>query len=127
MLRAQTIAWKLRLPLIYLVDSSGVFLPLQDEIFPDQDDFGKIFCNNSRLSALGLPQFSAIMGDCIAGGAYLPVLSDFLIMTEGSGLFIAGPSLVEAAIGQKTDAETLGGAKLHAERSGTVDIVCKNV
>ena len=125
MLRAQKIAWNLRLPLIYLVDSSGVFLPMQDEIFPDQDDFGRIFCNNSRFSALGLPQFSAIMGECIAGGAYLPVLSDFLIMTEGSGLFIAGPSLVEAAIGQKIDAESLGGTKLHAELSGTIDIVCK--
>jgi len=125
MLRAQNIAWKLRLPIVYLVDSSGVFLPMQDEIFPDQDDFGKIFYNNSRLSALGLPQFSAIMGECIAGGAYLPVLSDFLVMTEGSGLFIAGPSLVEAAIGQKVNAELLGGAKLHAEKSGTVDVVCK--
>jgi acetyl-CoA carboxylase carboxyltransferase component len=125
-LRAQNIAWKLRLPLIYLVDSSGVFLPLQDEIFPDQDDFGRIFRNNSRLSALGHPQFSAIMGECIAGGAYLPVLSDILLMTEGSGLFIAGPSLVEAAIGQKVSAEALGGAKLHAEKSGTVDMVLPN-
>ena len=126
LIRAQNIAWKLRLPLIYLVDSAGVFLPLQDEIFPDEDDFGRIFRNNSRLSALGLPQFSAIMGECIAGGAYLPVLSDLLLMTEGSGLFLAGPNLVEAAIGQKISAEALGGAKLHAEKSGTVDIVSPN-
>ncbi len=125
-LRAQTIAYNCRLPLLYLVDSSGVFLPLQDEIFPDQDDFGRIFRNNSVLSALGIPQFAAIMGSCIAGGGYLPVLCDKLLMTEGSGLYIAGPALVKAAIGQETNAEELGGAKMHAEMSGTVDFYEKD-
>lgn len=120
-LRAQTIAYKCRLPILYLVDSSGVFLPLQDEIFPDEDDFGRIFRNNAVLSAQGIPQFAAIMGNCIAGGGYLPVLCDQLLMTEGSGLYLAGPALVKAAIGQVVDAEELGGVKLHAELSGTVD------
>jgi 3-methylcrotonyl-CoA carboxylase beta subunit len=120
-LRAQTIAFKCRLPILYLVDSSGVFLPLQDEIFPDEDDFGRIFRNNAVLSALGIPQFAAIMGNCIAGGGYLPVLCDQLLMTEGSGLYLAGPALVKAAIGQVVDPEELGGVKLHAELSGTVD------
>ncbi|MCB1135522.1 MAG: acyl-CoA carboxylase subunit beta, partial [Chlamydiia bacterium] len=120
-LRAQRIAFQCRLPLIYLVDSSGVFLPLQDEIFPDEDDFGRIFRNNSVLSAAGIPQFAAVMGNCIAGGAYLPVLCDKLLMTEGSGLYLAGPALVKAAIGQEADPEELGGAKMHAEISGTVD------
>jgi 3-methylcrotonyl-CoA carboxylase beta subunit len=120
-LRAQRIAFECRLPLIYLVDSSGVFLPLQDEIFPDEDDFGRIFRNNAILSAAGLPQFAAIMGNCIAGGGYLPVLCDKLLMTEGSGLYLAGPALVKAAIGQIVDTEELGGAKMHAEISGTVD------
>lgn len=122
-LRAQRIAYECRLPLIYLVDSSGVFLPLQDEIFPDEDDFGRIFRNNAVLSAEGLPQIAAIMGNCIAGGGYLPVLCDKLLMTKGSGLYLAGPALVKAAIGQVVDTETLGGADMHAEISGTVDFL----
>jgi acetyl-CoA carboxylase carboxyltransferase component len=120
-LRAQRIAMLFRLPLVYLVDSAGVFLPLQDEIFPDEDDFGRIFRNNAVISAMGIPQYSAVMGNCVAGGAYLPVLSDTLLMTEGSQLYLAGPALVKAAIGQKVDPEELGGAKMHAEISGTVD------
>jgi acetyl-CoA carboxylase carboxyltransferase component len=120
-LRAQRIASDNRLPLIYLVDSAGVFLPLQDEIFPDEDDFGRIFRNNARLSATGVPQIAAIMGNCVAGGAYLPVMSDKILMTEGSGLYIAGPSLVKAAIGQDLSSEALGGASLHAALSGTID------
>ncbi len=120
-LRAQRIAYECRLPLIYLVDSSGVFLPLQAEIFPDEDDFGRIFRNNAVLSAAGIPQLAAIMGNCIAGGGYLPVLCDKLLMTEGSGLYLAGPALVKAAIGQSVDTEELGGAAMHAEISGTVD------
>lgn len=120
-LRAQRIAYECRLPIIYLVDSSGVFLPLQDEIFPDEDDFGRIFRNNAIISAAGIPQIAAIMGNCIAGGGYLPVLCDKLIMTEGSGLYLAGPALVKAAIGQVADPEELGGAKMHASISGTVD------
>jgi len=122
-LRAQRVAFECRLPTIYLVDSSGVFLPLQDEIFPDEDDFGRIFRNNSIFSAAGIPQFAAVMGNCIAGGAYLPVLCDQLLMTEGSGLYLAGPALVKAAIGQVADPEELGGARMHAEMSGTVDFV----
>jgi len=121
MLRAQRIAFECRLPVVYLVDSSGVFLPLQDEIFPDEDDFGRIFRNNSVLSAAGVPQIAAVMGNCIAGGAYLPVLCDKLLMTEGSGLYLAGPALVKAAIGQNANTEELGGARMHAEISGTVD------
>src|SRR5437868_9712035 len=121
LLRAQRIAFECSLPIIYLVDSAGVFLPLQDEIFPDEDDFGRIFRNNSVISAAGIPQFAAIMGNCVAGGAYLPVLCDKILMTEGSGLYLAGPSLVKAAIGQVVDQEELGGAKMHAEISGTVD------
>ncbi len=121
LIRAQRIAFECALPLVYLVDSAGVFLPMQDEIFPDEDDFGRIFRNNSVISAAGLPQFAAIMGNCVAGGAYLPVLCDKILMTEGSGLYLAGPSLVKAAIGQIVDAEELGGAKMHAEISGTVD------
>jgi len=120
-LRAQRIAFECSLPLIYLVDSAGAYLPMQDEIFPDEDDFGRIFRNNSVLSAAGLPQYAAIMGNCIAGGAYLPVLSDKILMTEGSGLYLAGPALVKAAIGQDVDDETLGGASMHAEISGTID------
>jgi 3-methylcrotonyl-CoA carboxylase beta subunit len=120
-LRAQRIAFECGLPLVYLVDSSGVFLPMQDEIFPDEDDFGRIFRNNAVLSAAGLPQYAAVMGNCVAGGAYLPVLCDKILMTEGSGLYLAGPSLVKAAIGQDTDSESLGGAAMHAEISGTVD------
>lgn len=120
-LRAQRIAFECNLPLVYLVDSSGVFLPMQDEIFPDEDDFGRIFRNNAVISAAGIPQYAAIMGNCVAGGAYLPVLCDKILMTEGSGLYLAGPQLVKAAIGQETDPETLGGAAMHAEISGTVD------
>jgi 3-methylcrotonyl-CoA carboxylase beta subunit len=121
LLRAQRIAFECSLPIIYLVDSAGVFLPMQDEIFPDEDDFGRIFRNNSVISAAGVPQFAAIMGNCVAGGAYLPVLCDKILMTEGSGLYLAGPSLVKAAIGQVVDQEELGGAKMHSEVSGTVD------
>src|SRR5580698_10248774 len=120
-LRLQRIASLFRLPLVYLVDSAGVYLPMQDEIFPDEDDFGRIFRNNAVLSAAGLPQYAAVMGNCVAGGAYLPVLCDKILMTEGSGLYLAGPSLVKAAIRQDTDSETLGGAAMHAEISGTVD------
>ena len=120
-LRAQRIAMDNRLPLIYLVDSSGVFLPLQEEIFPDQDDFGRIFRNNARISAMGIPQMAAIMGSCVAGGAYLPVMCDKILMTEGSGLYIAGPALVKAAIGQDLESEELGGAELHSRLSGTID------
>jgi 3-methylcrotonyl-CoA carboxylase beta subunit len=120
-LRAQRIAMENRLPLIYLVDSAGVFLPLQDEVFPDEDDFGRIFRNNAVISAEGIPQFAAIMGNCVAGGGYLPVLCDKLLMTEGSGLYLAGPALVKAAIGQTVSHEDLGGAKMHASVSGTID------
>ncbi len=120
-LRAQRIAAENHLPLIYLVDSSGVFLPMQDEVFPDEDDFGRIFRNNAVISALGIPQFAAIMGNCVAGGAYLPVLCDTVLMTEGSGLYLAGPALVKAAIGQDVSHEELGGATMHATVSGTVD------
>ncbi len=120
-LRAQAIAGRNRLPLVYLVDSSGVFLPLQDEVFPDDDDFGRIFRNNAVLSAQGVPQFAAIMGNCVAGGAYLPVLCDTVLMTEGSGLYLAGPALVKAAIGQDISHEDLGGAAIHSAISGTVD------
>jgi len=125
-LRAQRIAFECALPLVYLVDSSGVFLPMQDEVFPDEDDFGRIFRNNAVISAAGIPQFAAIMGNCVAGGAYLPVLCDKILMTEGSGLYLAGPSLVKAAIGQEVDSESLGGAAMHAELSGTVDFREKN-
>ena len=120
-LRAQTIALENRIPTLYLVDSAGVFLPLQEDVFPDTDDFGRVFRNNAVMSSLGIPQITAIMGMCVAGGAYLPVMTDTVLMTEGSGLFLAGPSLVQAAIGQKTGAEELGGASMHAEISGTVD------
>jgi len=120
-IRAQTIALENRIPTLYLVDSAGVFLPLQEDVFPDQDDFGRVFRNNAVMSSLGVPQMTAIMGMCVAGGAYLPVMTDTVLMTEGSGLFLAGPSLVQAAIGQKTGAEELGGAAMHSEISGTVD------
>src|SRR5215831_9466298 len=125
-IRAQRIAFECALPLVYLVDSAGVFLPMQDEIFPDEDDFGRIFRNNSVISAAGIAQFAAIMGNCVAGGAYLPVLCDKILMTEGSGLYLAGPSLVKAAIGQIVDQEELGGAKMHSEVSGTVDFYEKS-
>jgi 3-methylcrotonyl-CoA carboxylase beta subunit len=120
-LRLQRIAWLFRLPVVYLVDSAGVFLPLQDEIFPDEDDFGRIFRNNSVLSAGGIPQYAAIMGSCVAGGAYLPVLCDTVLMTEGSHLYLAAPALVKAAIGQVVAPEDLGGAAMHSAVSGTVD------
>ncbi|MCB9838904.1 MAG: acyl-CoA carboxylase subunit beta [Phycisphaeraceae bacterium] len=120
-IRAQMIAQMARLPLLYLVDSAGVFLPLQEDVFPDTDDFGRIFRNNAVLSAEGIPQIASIMGACVAGGGYLPVLCDTLIMTEGSGLYLAGPALVKAAIGQDVDSEDLGGAAMHAEISGTID------
>ncbi len=120
-IRAQTVAMMARLPLIYLVDSAGVFLPLQEDVFPDTDDFGRIFRNNAVISAMGVPQVAAIMGYCVAGGGYLPVLCDTLLMTEGSGLYLAGPALVKAAIGQSVTDEELGGASMHAAISGTID------
>jgi acetyl-CoA carboxylase carboxyltransferase component len=120
-IRAQNIAIDNHIPTIYLVDSAGIFLPLQEDVFPDTDDFGRVFRNNAVMSAMGIPQLAAIMGMCVAGGAYLPVMCDHILMTEGSGLFLAGPALVQAAIGQKTPAEDLGGAKMHAQISGTVD------
>jgi len=120
-IRAQNIALENRIPTIYLVDSAGVFLPLQEDVFPDTDDFGRVFRNNAVMSAKGIPQIAAIMGMCVAGGGYLPVMCDNVLMTEGSGLFLAGPALVQAAIGQQYSAEELGGAKMHAAISGTVD------
>jgi 3-methylcrotonyl-CoA carboxylase beta subunit len=120
-IRAQNIAIENHIPTLYLVDSSGVFLPLQEDVFPDTDDFGRVFRNNAVMSAKGIPQITAIMGMCVAGGAYLPVMCDHILMTEGSGLFLAGPALVQAAIGQQTSAEELGGARMHASISGTVD------
>src|SRR5271154_1823729 len=120
-IRAQNIAIDNRIPTIYLVDSAGVFLPLQEDVFPDTDDFGRVFRNNAVMSAMGIPQIAAIMGMCVAGGAYLPVMCDKILMTDGSGLFLAGPALVQAAIGQKTSAEELGGAQMHAQISGTID------
>jgi acetyl-CoA carboxylase carboxyltransferase component len=120
-LRAQRIAFASRLPLIYLVDSAGIFLPLQEDVFPDEDDFGRIFRNNAVLSAAGIGQIAAIMGNCVAGGGYLPVLCDKLLMTEGSGLYLAGPALVKSAIGQEVSHEELGGAAMHASVSGTID------
>ena len=120
-IRAQNIAIENRIPTIYLVDSAGVFLPLQEDVFPDTDDFGRVFRNNAVMSAMGIPQIAAIMGMCVAGGGYLPVMCDHVLMTDGSGLFLAGPALVQAAIGQKISAEDLGGAAMHAAISGTVD------
>src|SRR6201998_2014341 len=120
-IRTQNIAIENHIPTIYLVDSAGVFLPLQEDVFPDTDDFGRVFRNNAVMSAMGIPQITAIMGMCVAGGAYLPVMCDHILMTEGSGLFLAGPALVQAAIGMKYSAEELGGAKMHAQISGTVD------
>jgi len=120
-IRAQNIAIENHIPTIYLVDSAGVFLPLQEDVFPDTDDFGRVFRNNAVMSAMGIPQIAAIMGMCVAGGAYLPVMCDHVLMTEGSGLFVAGPALVQAAIGQRVSAEELGGAKMHSQVSGTAD------
>jgi acetyl-CoA carboxylase carboxyltransferase component len=120
-IRAQNIAIENHIPTIYLVDSAGVFLPLQEDVFPDTDDFGRVFRNNAVLSAQGTPQIAAIMGMCVAGGGYLPVMCDHVLMTDGSGLFLAGPALVQAAIGQKYSAEELGGSEMHSAISGTVD------
>ena len=121
-LRMQEIAMENHLPLIYLVDSAGVFLPLQDEIFPDKEHFGRIFRNNARISAMGITQLSVVMGPCVAGGAYLPIMSDETMMVEGNGsIFLAGPYLVKAAIGENTDTETLGGAVTHTSISGIAD------
>ena len=120
-IRAQNIAIENRIPTIYLVDSAGVFLPLQEDVFPDTDDFGRVFRNNAVMSAMGIPQIAAIMGMCVAGGGYLPVMCDHVLMTDGSGLFLAGPALVQAAIGQKYSAEELGGAAMHSAISGTAD------
>ena len=120
-IRAQNIAIENRIPTIYLVDSAGVFLPLQEDVFPDTDDFGRVFRNNAVMSALGISQIAAIMGMCVAGGGYLPVMCDHVLMTDGSGLFLAGPALVQAAIGQKVSAEDLGGSIMHSSISGTLD------
>src|SRR5256714_8226324 len=120
-IRAQNIAMDNRIPTIYLVDSAAVFLPLQEDVFPDTDDFGRVFRNNAVMSAKGIPQIAAIMGMCVAGGGYLPVMCDHVLMTDGSGLFLAGPALVQAAIGQKVSAEELGGAAMHSSISGTID------
>ena len=124
-LRAQEVAMENRLPLIYLVDSAGVFLPMQDEIFPDKEHFGRIFRNNAKISSMGIPQIAAIMGSCVAGGAYLPIMSDEALIVEGTGsIFLAGPYLVKAAIGEEVDKETLGGASTHSEISGVTDYKC---
>lgn len=121
-LRAQEIAIENRLPLIYLVDSAGVYLPLQDEIFPDKEHFGRIFRNNAVISSMGIPQIAAIMGSCVAGGAYLPIMSDEAMIVDGTGsIYLAGPYLVKAAIGEEVDKETLGGATTHSEISGVTD------
>jgi len=121
-LRAQEVAMENRLPIVYLVDSAGVFLPLQDEIFPDKEDFGRVFFNNARLSAEGIYQISAIMGSCVAGGAYLPIMSDEALIVEGTGtIFLAGSHLVQAAIGERIDNESLGGAEVQVDVSGVVD------
>ena len=121
-LRAQEIALENRIPIVYLVDSAGVFLPMQDEIFPDRDHFGRIFRNNAKLSALGVPQIAAIMGSCVAGGAYLPIMSDESLIVDGTGsVFLAGPFLVQAAIGEEVDVETLGGATTQTDISGVCE------
>lgn len=121
-LRMQEIAMENRLPVIYLVDSAGVYLPLQDEIFPDKEHFGRVFYNNAHMSAMGIPQIAAVMGNCVAGGAYLPIMSDETLMVEGNGsIYLAGPFLVKAAIGEDADSENLGGAAMHTEISGIAD------
>jgi 3-methylcrotonyl-CoA carboxylase beta subunit len=126
-LRAQEIAMENRLPIIYLVDSAGVFLPMQDEIFPDKEHFGRIFRNNAVMSSMGIPQIAAIMGPCVAGGAYLPIMSDEALIVEGEGsVFLAGSHLVKAAIGEEIDNETLGGAAIHSEVSGVTDYKMKS-
>ena len=125
-LRAQRIALENNLPTIYLVDSAGVFLPMQDKVFPDEDHFGRIFYNNARMSAMGLTQIACVMGPCVAGGAYLPVMCDKYIIVEGASMFLAGPALVKAAIGQEIDQDTLGGASTHTAISGTADYYAKD-
>ncbi len=121
-LRMQEIAMENHLPIIYLVDSAGVFLPMQDEIFPDKEHFGRVFRNNARISAMGITQIAAVMGPCVAGGAYLPIMSDETLMVTGNGsIYLAGPYLVKAAIGEDVDSETLGGAATHTEISGIAD------
>ncbi len=126
-LRAQEIAMENRLPIIYLVDSAGVFLPLQEEIFPDKEHFGKIFRNNAKMSAMGIPQIAAIMGPCVAGGAYLPIMSDEALIVKDTGsVFLAGSHLVKAAIGEVIDNESLGGALVQSNISGVTDYVCEN-
>ena len=126
-LRAQEIAMENNLPIIYLVDSAGVFLPMQDEIFPDKEHFGRIFRNNAVMSSRGIPQIAAIMGPCVAGGAYLPIMSDEALIVEGEGsVFLAGSHLVRAAIGEKIDNESLGGAKVQSNISGVTDYIMKN-
>lgn len=121
-LRAQEISMENRLPIVYLVDSAGVFLPLQSEIFPDKEHFGRIFRNNAVMSAMGIPQIAAIMGPCVAGGAYLPIMSDEALIVKGTGsIFLAGPHLVKAAIGESADLEELGGAAMHCQTSGVTD------
>ena len=120
-LRAQEIARQNKLPIIYLVDSAGVFLPLQDQVFPDENHFGRIFYNNAKISALGIPQIACVMGPCVAGGAYLPVMCDKYIIVDGASMFLAGPALVKASIGQEIDVETLGGSNTHTSISGTAD------
>lgn len=121
-LRAQEIAMENKIPIIYLVDSAGVYLPMQDEIFPDKEHFGRIFRNNAKMSSMGIPQIAAIMGSCVAGGAYLPIMSDEALIVEKTGsIFLAGPYLVKAAIGEDVDQETLGGATTHCEVSGVTD------
>ena len=126
-LRAQEISMENKLPIIYLVYSAGVFLPMQDEIFPDKEHFGRIFRNNAVMSSMGIPQIAAIMGPCVAGGAYLPIMSDEALIVEGNGsVFLAGPYLVKAAIGEDVDQETLGGATTHCEISGVTDYKMKD-
>lgn len=126
-LRAQEIAMENHLPIIYLVDSAGVFLPLQEDIFPDKEHFGRIFRNNAKMSSMGIPQIAAIMGSCVAGGAYLPIMSDEALIVEGEGsVFLAGSHLVKAAIGEDIDNESLGGAKVQSNISGVTDYVMKN-
>ena len=124
-LRAQEIAMENRIPIIYLVDSAGVFLPMQNEIFPDKEHFGRIFRNNARMSSMGIPQIAAVMGSCVAGGAYLPIMSDEALIVRNTGsIFLAGSYLVKAAIGEDIDNETLGGAETHGSISGVADYVC---
>src|SRR5204862_3725585 len=126
-MRAQEIAMENRLPVIYLVDSAGVFLPMQDEIFPDKEHFGRIFRNNAIMSSMGITQIAAVMGSCVAGGAYLPIMSDEALIVDKTGsIFLAGSYLVKAAVGETIDNETLGGATTHCEISGVTDYKCKD-